>query len=343
MDDENTLLEGARKLISDGFFLDKADKLLVLTHEKCIPTAKYVVKAARLLGMEHLTLIQTPEMIRPLTKVSEAFVGAMEKSDAVIHMIDRMPEESQFNLKVFELCNEKRIKYCLLYDPEPRYFGEGIGADYTAVEEKCRRIAGVLRESEQVEVSSALGTHLRFSVYQTIMTRGPAISRQTLWNQAPEGEVMTCPVETTFNGGMVIDGPITSVGTPKRPVFLEFERGMTTRVDGGEEDLSNLLKAVRRADHRVESLLKIWIAEFSLGANDWAVLDDNISNCEKVSGAIHFAVGLTTFAMGKTAANAGVDRGETFHNDCIMKCASVTATTKAGEKVQLIDSGRLLV
>jgi leucyl aminopeptidase (aminopeptidase T) len=83
-------------------------------------------------------------------------------------------------------------------------------------------------------------------------------------------------------------------------------------------------------------LVGISIAEFAMGANDWAVLDNNISNCEKVAGTVHFG-------MGQTVANIGVNRGEKFHFDSMVTTASVTAIGKNGRKTRLIEKGKLLI
>ena len=77
------------------------------------------------------------------------------------------------------------------------------------------------------------------------------------------------------------------------------------------------------------------IGEFLVSVNDWAVFDDNISNCEKVSGGVHFAMG--------NSEGLGKDRGETFHFDNIVKTPTIIVCDQDGEETIIADSGKALL
>lgn len=331
---EMKIIEGAKNILSKGLQIEKNDKLIVLTHEKCIPSAEYLVRAAKLLSVSDVLMIQLPEILRPVTKVPKTLSGAITEADALIYAIDRIPEEHQQERKIHQLCADNECKYCNMYDVVPRYLGEAINADYNIVTQKCEDIAHILKESigGKIEVKTDLGTSLSFNIYDSIRARGP-IFGGSLHRQAPEGEVSTCPVENTFQGKLVVDGAITYMGVPETPITLMFNQGRVVDVAGDDRFLSNLLRILKLLDGRLESLLGISIAEFSVGANDWAILDENVSNCEKVSGTIHFGIGKTT--------PGGIDRGEKFHFDSIVTKSTVHVTKKNGERVCLIDSGHL--
>jgi len=84
-----------------------------------------------------------------------------------------------------------------------------------------------------------------------------------------------------------------------------------------------------------ESLLCLnWIEEFSLGFNDWAVFDDNISNSEKVSGSAHFGI-------GHGSPKEGPSQGEYF--DFMMNYPMIILTKADGKKFKLRDNGKLLI
>ena len=143
---------------------------------------------------------------------------------------------------------------------------------------------------------------------------------------------MSCPVESTFSGTVVVDGVITGLGQPSRPVVWEFADGLVTHVDGDKEDLEQLLVFLQKSDARLRSLVGMDIAEFSVGVNDWAVYDDNISNCEKVSGGLHFG-------LGQVSGGIGIYRGGTFHFDNILMNPTVVVKKTDGQEVTLIKDG----
>jgi len=344
-------LEGAKKLISEGMELRSDDFLLILANENKLGVVKYLVHAAKTLGIESL-VVQIPEVFRPISKVPPALSAALNVADALIYVADRMLEEDfYFNRVLSVICRYREYlgkqptKYCMMSNAKPRYFEEGIAADYKVVQMKCQKIAELLMESKKIEITSDTGTSISFSLYKEVLPRAPSYSytfsseraRAFLpFLQAPEGEVMGCPIEDTFTGKLVVDGAISGVGAPPSPIIWSFERGQSVNVDGDEKFLSKLLRFIRRADSRVRSLRGIWVAEFSVGANDWAVLDDNFSNCEKVAGTFHIGI-------GHTEAQIGIERGEKFHFDCVVVNSNVTVIKRDNKKVELIRSGELLI
>jgi leucyl aminopeptidase (aminopeptidase T) len=215
---------------------------------------------------------------------------------------------------------------------------QGIAADYSVVHKKGNKIKEILENSDKIEITSDLGTDLTFSIYtDKIFSRSPIfVTEERYWNQAPEGEVMSCPIESTFNGRMVVDGVVTAMGEVPTPIIWDFKDGIVANVKGDENFLKNLLKLLQQSDKRMNSLIGIWIAELSIGSNEWAVYDDNISNCEKVAGGIHLA-------MGKTAGGIGVDRGETYHFDNIIKESTLIVKMKNGEQTKILEAGKLLI
>lgn len=338
MNGNSEYVEGAKKLIAEGLRLKVTDNLIIVATESKINVAMYIVEAAKALEIDDILLIQTPEILRPITKVSETLSAAVTKAKALIHVIDRQPEEDfRFNRPLRTVCAQNRCMYCFLYDPVPCYLKEGINANYAMVEEKCKKIAEILEESERIDVKTDLGTSFSFSIYnESVEIHGPVFAEDEFIKQAPDGEVSACPVSDTFNGKVVVDGPITSVGPPTTPISWTFKDGKTVGVDGDERFLGGLLGVLKRADKMVCSLIGIWIAEFAIGGNEWAVLDDNISNSEKVVGTIHIGMGRTDWVLGP-------DRGETFHFDSVITNCTMHITTMDGRKIRLLESGRLTI
>lgn len=332
---EDMIDEGAKKLISNGMRLKENDSLVILTHKKHMNVAEYLLEAAKRLGLYDVLLVQFPENMRPIKNIPTSLTSAIAAADALLYLIDRQPiEHERLQRQIRGLCKSKKRKYCFLSDPKLKYFQEGINADYNVVTQKCNKIVNILRESEKINVTSGVGTDISFSLYKDIVPRGPILDwPRQIWNQAPEGEVMTTPIEHTFTGKLVIDGTSTNMGVPPRNVVFEFDKGKTVRVEGDKNYLNKLLSNQRQADPNLHSLIGIWIAEFSIGTNDWAVLDGNNSNNEKVAGTVHFGMGHTM---------VGKERGEKFHFDSMLTTPKVTVT-RHGERLTLINSSKLKI
>ena len=327
---------GAKKLL-DSLGINKKDPLTVLNTAETIEFTNQILIAAKEQGYTNVINVVIPAPYRPVTEISPLLKNVIQNSKAVVYSVDRRNEENfTFNRPLQQLCQDSKCKYVYIYDPSLDYLKDGMAADYEAVAQKAQKIKGILEKSSLIEVKSKLGTDLEFKLYtDTIIPRSPIFNPGFYWNQAPEGEVMSCPLETTFNGRMVIDGVITGMGTPPTLIIYDFKDGVITDVEGDKQFLDKLLSMLRKSDDRVESFIGMWIAELSVGCNDWAVFDDNISNCEKVSGGIHFAMG--------NSEGLGADRGETYHFDHIMKAPSIWVTDNSGNRFQLIDDGKLLV
>jgi len=305
-------LEGAKNLIN-SLKLDAGDNLIILSNEGSKDFSNYILKGAKQEKIDNVIHIVIPDIYRPVTKIPSSLTSAIEKAKGLIYIVNRLPEENfTFNRPLQEVSVKNKCKYVYIYDPKIQYLKEGIAAEYASVYEKA------------------------FSLYtHNIIPRSPVFPKNSYWNQAPEGEVMTCPIENTFNGTLVVDGPVTGMGQPENLITWTFKNGIVTKVEGDNKFLSSLLSNLQASDKRLKSLIGIWIAEFSVGVNDWAVFDDNISNCEKVSGGVHFAMG--------NSEGLGIDRGETFHFDNIVKTPTIVVTDKNGEKLTLAKSGKAII
>jgi len=326
-------LDGAKNLIN-SLELTTEDNLIILSNEGSKDFTGYILEGAKQKKIDNVIHVVLPDSYRPVTKIPNSLAGAIEKAKGLIYMVNRLPEENfTFNRPLQNLCVKNKCKYVYIYDPKLQYLKEGIAADYKEVYEKALKIKKILENSKEINITSEIGTNLTFSIYtHNIIPRSPVFPKDFYWNQAPEGEVMTCPIESTFNGTLVVDGPVTGMGQPENLTKWIFKDGIVTKVEGDDEFLSKLLANLQASDKRLKSLIGIWIAEFSVGVNDWAVFDDNISNCEKVSGGIHFAMG--------NSEGLGVDRGETFHFDNIVKTPTIMITDINGKKITLSQSGK---
>ncbi len=329
-------INGAVNLL-DTLDLNINSKVLVLASESMNIMAGFLLEALQKKEINNVTYSILPEIFRPITKVPDPLIGSVKNSDAVIYLVNRISEENfTFNRPLQQICVDNKTKYVYLYDPKEIYFLQGIAANNNSVRNKAIKIKDLLKNSKYLRATSSLGTDLSFSLYtHNIMPRSPIYNDGFYWNQAPEGEVMSCPEELTFNGIMVIDGVATGMGEPLEPIKWNFKDGVIIDVMGDEKYLQKLLELLKKSDNRVKSFIGMWIAELSIGCNDWAVFDDNISNCEKVSGGVHFAMG--------NSEGLGINRSEKYHFDNIMKTPTITLYMKDGREIVIIDNGKLLI
>lgn len=335
----DSCIEGAQKLLAESLQITKKDKIVILSTEGMTEFTKYLFKAAVKLNKKDICNIVIPEEFRPMKSVPDLLVVIAQEADGVIHITERRAEEDFTFIRPFRsMCETNQCKYLYLYDANLDYLGKGgINADYGIVNKKTIKVADLLKESSKIFVSSDYGTSLSFELYNTVVPRGPIFGKGQYTNQAPEGETMSVPIEESFEGKLIVDGPVTGVGKLKELISWEFEKGKVTKCEGNKSDLDKLFKILKSSDSNIRSLEGISIAEFALGTNDWARADENISNCEKVSGTVHFG-------MGKRVGGIGKDRGEKYHFDSmLMNNVSVKIKSKTGKLVELVISGKLML
>ena len=333
---QNIYLKGANHLI-DSLNLKCEDGLIIVSSENNQKFCNYLFNATKSKNMKNIIFIVIPDSYRPINYLPKILSDAITNSKGLVYVSTRKIEEDfTFNRPLQDLCIKNKVRYAYTWDAKLRYLKEGIAADYQTVDKKTKKIKMILKNSKEAYVTSDIGTDLTFSLYtNNILPRSPIFPKDRFWNQSPEGEAMGCPVEETFNGRLVVDGVVTGLGESLTPIVWDFKDGRVVKVGGDKVFLKKLLDRLKKSDKRLNDLIGMWIAEFSIGTNDWARFDDNISNCEKVSGGVHFAMG--------NSEGLGVDRGETFHFDNIVKTPTVIINQKNDEKFTLIESGKLMI
>jgi len=334
--ENNFYLKGAINLIK-SLELKHEDGLIIMSNENNQKYSRHMLDAAKSLEMKNIVYIIIPEDYRPMNYLPKILLNVIKNAKGLIFISTRKIEEDfTFNRPIQDWCVKNKVKYAYTWDAKLNYLKEGIAADYQIVDKKAKDIKKILENSKDIYVTSDIGTNLTFSVYtHNIIPRSPIFPKDRFWNQSPEGEVMSCPIESSFNGKLVVDGVTTGLGEPPKPISWDFRDGRVINVEGNKEFLNKLLNRIKKSDGRLNDFEGIWIAEFSIGSNDWARFDDNISNCEKVSGGVHFAMG--------NSEGLGISRGETFHFDNIVRKPTVIINKKNGEKFILIKSGKLMI
>ncbi len=170
-----------------------------------------------------------------------------------------------------------------LYDWQKEYFQDAFwgNMDYRNLKAHLEKIKQQLLTIKKLRITSPEGTDISFSTYGRDWIVADGLTRNDELSQMPDGELYTCPVESSFNGVLMVDGTITRGWVPAKPLRLEFKNG---RISGGDVEL---LEYIGRLGPDAQL-----IGEFAMGFNAaYVPLHHNISVDEKGLGTVHFAVG----------------------------------------------------
>ena len=343
------ILEGARKLLLESLHLSKEDELVIVTPDRGLRMTEYILKVSKELGIDNTLIVKLPELLRPYRTFPDTLRRMISKADAVILMLERM-SGSIIADSIQSVCDENSVKYTYVVDPEPRYLGTGINADYAVVEEKTMRIGGLCSSAKEIHLTSRIGSNVRFTSFDFWVPCVPELTpRIKIWNQHPEGEAQMCPVEETFTGRIVTRGPFRYAGQGLKPIILDYDKGQIVNVEGDAGLQNDIMRRIKELDDTVDSLIGVYVGEFAVGSNDWAVFDDNVSNCEKVSGTVHFAMGSRDKSYMEKCRQldpehpAGKHRGEKYHLDYMIPTPTLVVTDQNGQETTLIEEGHLLI
>lgn len=134
MTTEKLYIKGTTNLLK-SLDLGIRGSLIIVSSEGNKEFLNYILKAMKLEKIENIIFIMLPDILRPITEIPIPLKGAIEKSSALIHIVNRVAEENfTFNRPLQDLCISKKCKYIYIYDAKLQYLKEGIAADYNAVE-----------------------------------------------------------------------------------------------------------------------------------------------------------------------------------------------------------------
>jgi leucyl aminopeptidase (aminopeptidase T) len=200
-----------------------------------------------------------------------------------------------------------------------------LDVDYRRMESEGRRLCMILNGAREVNIKTALGADLTFSI------RGRRAEPDTGiipnpggFTNLPAGEVYLAPVEGTARGRLVVDGSIGDTGILKRPIEIAVSRGFAVGIKGGRE-ARNLWEMLSKHGKNAFN-----VAEFGIGINPKAAITGNILEDEKALTTIHIAFGDNSGFGGRVSVPS--------HQDGIVRDPSVWVDGKP-----LMEKGRFRV
>jgi leucyl aminopeptidase (aminopeptidase T) len=320
---QSELFRAARIALQDCLRVQPHETVLVLTDATCATIGQALLAAARDLGVyavyTEIPVLERngqdpPRPIRELMKSFQVVVAPTEKS---LTHTDARREACLAGARVATMpgIQEETMIRCL-------------NADYYAIADRTERVTRILSQGNDVRVTTAAGTDLRFSIsgIQAIASTGLIHSAGGFGN-LPSGEAYLRPLEGTSEGVLVVDGSMASIGNlleTGETIRIEIAGGLARSITGGDaaRRLDGMLGAVGPAAYTV--------AEFGVGTNDAAKIIGNILEDEKVQGTIHVAFGNNVSMGGK--CNVPI------HLDGIVRDPTVELDGKL-----LMEDGRLLL
>lgn len=261
-----------------------------------------------------------------------------EASLTVRHMLKRLRKG---NIVIFSMSNrlgklkipggvrglmkERKHKYLLttglvgLKTEQFYALAQAIKINYRKVSRACDRIKDELDWARQVRIVTLNGTNLKVDVtgHTAHLNAGYVKSRGEGGN-IPAGEVYIAPTRDGVDGTLVIDGSSRNKdGTAliTRPIRLTVNRGMVTRVEGGDEArmLRDSLDWIRNKVKQPSNATRI--GELGIGVNPNAKVIGSTIVDEKAYGTAHVGIGGNSWFGGHVFSSLHFD--QVFRNPVI--------------------------
>jgi leucyl aminopeptidase (aminopeptidase T) len=198
-------------------------------------------------------------------------------------------------------------------------------ADYKQIEERTRKVIGLIEGAGEARVTTAKGTDITMSLAGRRCHEDTGIIAEAgTSTNLPAGEAYLAPVEGTAEGRIVADGSCAGIGVLREPITIEVAGGLAGEITGGSE-AETLIGLISKFGEEARN-----IAELGIGTNDKAILSGSTLEDEKVMGTVHIALGDNVSMGGKVSVAS--------HLDLIIKSPTLTVDGKV-----IIKDGKLLI
>jgi aminopeptidase len=313
----------SRQVVEKALRVSKGENVYISTMRDAVDLAEAIALECDLIGAKPLITTVSDEYLRmALVEPEESYVESTPKhqleavgaSDVYIGIgkpalsavpMSRIGAWRRSRKPVGDRMDERGTRWvAIAYPTEGRAKESGVplrrlekailsalDIDYSKLGKKGRRLTEFLANSEEMHLTSPLGTNLVFSVKgrKWIVDDG-VISKEDVEMgdvglNLPCGEVFVCPREDSANGTAFFDVPSNYYGHRVNQLRLEFEKGRVIEYDAeeGRDDFEDVLNSATGDKDR--------IGEFAIGLNPNASFVTDILVDEKVLGSIHIAIG----------------------------------------------------
>lgn len=282
------LSEPIRNTIKSAFELRPHEEVLIITDEPKLNIAKGFAEELKNEGAKVNTHILLDEL-RPYKQISHSLKAAIIESDLTIYLLKDIMEEKPFRSEIVRL-GRKKGRVCMMPSVTEDILKRTLHVDYDELSSFVKNLSSRITGSEEVKIEDEKGTNLSFSLHGRHFEHDVGkITRAGGYGNLPAGEIITSPVEKTFNG--VVHFNQISDFEPQKGYF-KFKEGEVVEHKGIDPELEELMKKKRNRT----------IGEFGIGANPKAKASSNFLEAEKALGTIHFALG-DSYGLGKNKSD----------------------------------------
>ena len=250
--------------------------------------------------------------------------GASEVARVVIAMANNSTSHTRFRW----LANVAGARFASLPHFDPEMFFTSMAVDWGQLAARTARLADAVNQGVSVVLATPAGTKLTFSIAgRRAEGDDGLLASPGSFGNLPAGEVYLAPLEGTAEGVMVIEyAPTRKLSSP---LSLKIVSGEVVAIDGDDPHRHWLEgKFAECAKNRN-------IAELGIGTNDRATRPDNVLEAEKILGTVHIALGDNSGFGGIVSTP--------FHEDYVLYQPSLAVVTREGNKLLILDNGKLLV
>ena len=277
--------------------IKKAEEVLIIVDKNTHSVGTVLFNAAKSLGAEVLLL----EMLEGKTHGSEpphVVAEAMKSASVIIMPTTKSLTHTKARLEA----TKQGARIASMPTITEDIMRRTMSADYARIKERSEKLAELLSNGSEVQLTAPGGTVLTFSIAgRKAYADTGDIREKGSFSNLPAGEAYIAPVEGKTSGIAVIDGSMAGVGVVNTPVKMVIKDGYVTELSGGSEaeTLSNLLQDKSKAARN--------IAELGIGTNEKALPSGSVLEDEKVMGTVHIAIGDNTTFGGVVKAPLHID------------------------------------
>lgn len=288
---DSELTPGARNAVRVCLRVEPSERVTVITDEASLEIAAALVRELEQVGSAYHAFVLEELAERPLTRLPQAILDDLEKSDVSIFAVKVQRNELQSRMQMTEVVNRRKIRHAHMVNINRRIMLEGMRADFAKVDRISQRVVDMVRKASQIRAKTAAGTDLVADLnpsYQWLKTSG-IISRDK-WGNLPGGEVFTTPGEV--NGTFVIDGVVGDYLCAKfgdlkaSPLNIRMEKNRLVSAESANPELRDDFWSYTHTDKNSDR-----VGEFAIGTNiELKDVIGEILQDEKFPG-VHIAFG----------------------------------------------------
>ncbi len=310
-----SLDEGSKTIIDQCLNVQEDEKVLVLNDSNDEELIESLIHVLDEKGLNH-DLIEYEEPESHGEEPPKHVAEAMKEYNVVI--APTVKSLSHTNAR--KEANKAGARVATMPKVNREIWETSLRADYERVKEITEKVYELLKETDEVKVTTPSGTNISFKVdIDTYHNDTGLLHEEGTFGNLPAGEPNGYPER--LSGSLVLDHFPFSPGAEK----VEIRDGEVVAIESSGKEASELEKAFE--EHPCSKKM----AEFGFGTNPEATLIGKTLQDEKVLGTVHFAFGDNC---------SYVDKNDERRNPCAIHWDSVCESpTVFFDDTKILDEG----